>query len=280
MSKVTMNEMLTAVRKQGYAVGAFNIFNYVSARAVITAAEKQNKPVILQTSVGTVKYYGVKETAGMVKDLITHAKVPVYLHLDHCTEADFAKECVDAGWDAVMIDASQYSLAENIRITKEVVDYAHAQKVVVEGELGVIEGVEEEIQAASGKLADYQECLQYVTASGVDIFAPALGTAHGVYKGTPRIDFNLARQLGGGLGQPLVCHGGSGLSPETFRRLITDGISKVNISTALKHAYLGTARQYLDTNPDVSAPLKLEAAMFAALEATAAEHIQIFGNGK
>ena len=280
MSKLPMSQMLKKAKEGGYAVGAFNIFNHMTARAVIKAAEVVDKPVILQTSTGTVKYYGVKELSSMIHELIEQAKVPVYLHLDHCTDLVFAKECVDAGWDAVMIDASKHVIAENIRQTKEVVEYAHERQAEVEGELGVIEGVEEEIQAQNSELASFEECVQYVEESGVDIFAPALGTAHGVYTGTPVIHYDLVKQLGRSLDQPLVCHGGSGLSQETFQRLIDDGIAKVNISTILKQTYIHSAADYLKQHPDESAPLKLEEAMFCSLKEAIQEHIHIFSNGK
>lgn len=280
MNKVSMKEILKNAKTQGYAVGAFNIFNHISARAVIAAAEEMKKPVIVQTSVGTVKYYGVSELAGMIKVLSKGAAVPVYLHLDHCTDVELAKACVDAGWDTVMIDASKYPLAENIRITKEVSDYAHAHQVDVEGELGVIEGVEEDIQADSGVLAKYEDCIRFVKESHVDIFAPALGTAHGVYKGVPNLNYELVERLGNDLDEPIVCHGGTGLSKEAFERLITKGVSKVNISTALKHAYIDGTKKYLDENPDKYAPLELDEAMFKELKKTVKEHIELFNNGR
>lgn len=280
MKKLSMKEMLVEAKGQGYAVGAFNIFNDISARAVIAAAEELEKPVILQTSVGTARYYGTAQLADMISRLADRARVPVYLHLDHCTEISFARECIDAGWDAVMIDASKLPLAENIRITREVITYARAHQVDVEGELGVIEGVEEDIAAESGVLAKYEDCIEYVRESHADIFAPALGTAHGVYKGVPKINYQLVERLNGDVTVPLVCHGGSGLSRENFEKLINGGIAKINISTALKQAYIEGGKRYLEANPDQYAPLSLDQAAFEALKETALEHIALFAMGK
>lgn len=279
MNKTNIAEELKKAKENGYAVGAFNIFNYISAKAVISAAEELGKPVILQTSVGTVKYYGSKELFSMLDVLMKAAKVPVYLHLDHCTSVDFAKECVDAGWDSIMIDASKYPLEENIRMTREAADYAHLAGVKAEGELGIIEGVEEDIKADAGELAEYEECLYFVRESHIDLFAPALGTAHGVYKGVPKVNFDLAGQLSEALDTPIVCHGGTGLSDEAFARLISAGVAKINISTALKHAYIDGAKEYAAESPDEYAPLKIEEKMFQNLKETAKKHILLFSNG-
>lgn len=280
MEKTSIAQELKKARDAGYALGAFNIFNYVSARAVIVAAQEEKKPVILQTSVGTVRYYGAEKLYSMLDKIVNEAEVPVYLHLDHCTDVEFAKECVDAGWDSIMIDASKYPLDKNISITKEAADYAHQKGVQAEGELGVIEGVEEEVHADEGQLASYEECVRFVRESHVDLFAPALGTAHGVYKGIPKIDFELARQLGETIETPIVCHGGTGLSEETFSKLITEGVTKVNISTALKHAYIDGAKAYIEQKPEEYNPLKMEEEMFQKLKQVAADHIRIFANGK
>lgn len=280
MKKIGIVEELKKARDAQYAIGAFNIFNYISASAVIAAAEEMKKPVILQTSVGTVKYYGSRQLFAMLENLMREAEVPVYLHLDHCTDVEFARECTDAGWDSIMIDASKHPLEENIRITREAADYAHEKHIYAEGELGIIEGVEENVRAEKSELANYGECMHFVKDSHIDFFAPAIGTAHGVYHGTPKLDFDLVRQLGQNLEAPIVCHGGTGLDREAFQKLIFLGISKINISTALKHAYIDGARDYVTDASGGYAPLKMEERMFARLKETAKSHIEIFANGK
>ena len=278
MKKISIVTALQTARSKGYAIGAFNIFNYLSAKAAVEAAEECGVPVILQTSVGTVKYFGTKHLYSMLEYLRDHAEVPVYLHLDHCTSAQFAKECVDAGWDSVMIDASKYSYEDNIRMTREVSDYAHLHHIYAEGELGTIEGVEEEVCAGESKLASYEECLDFVKNTGIDLFAPAIGTAHGTYHGQPDIKFQLVEQLGEKLTQPIVCHGGTGLSKDTFEKLITLGIAKVNVSTALKHAYIDGMKKYAVEHPEEYAPLKAEESIYNEVKAVVKEHIKIFAH--
>lgn len=276
MKKISLRQELCDAKKEGKAIGAFNLFNYLSARAVVKAAEEMSTAVILQTSVGTVEYYGVKELYEMLRGLMESASVNVYLHLDHCTDTALAKACVDAGWDSVMIDASMLPMEENIEITREIVEYAHERHVDVEGELGAIAGVEENISVMQGSRVSLEECLFYVERSGVDIFAPALGTAHGIYRGKPEIHYELNEQLANCLKQPIVCHGGSGLSAEVFQRLIQGGLSKINISTALKHAYMDGLRQYLEDNSGRYAPLKLDDHAFERIRTTVKEHMAIF----
>lgn len=278
MKKITVVDALKEARENAYGVGAFNILDYTTASAVIAAAEIHKKPVILQTSVGTVKYYGAKRLGSMINTLKCDAKVPVFLHLDHCRFVEFAKECVDAGWDSIMIDASAFPLEENIQMTREAADYAHSRGVFAEGELGVIEGVEEEIHAETGKLADYEDCFKFVEESHIDFFAPAIGTAHGVYKKAPKLKFDLVEALGKEMEQPIVCHGGTGLSDETFRRLITLGIAKVNVSTALKHAYIDAAKAYLEEAGETYAPMKLIERQWQEVRDMAKRLIAVFAN--
>lgn len=279
MKTMTVVDALKEAREHGYGVGAFNIVDGTSARAVVKAAEDRKRPVILQTSVGTVTYYGARILGAMIHSLRRDAEVPVFLHLDHCRSVRLAKECVEAGWDSIMIDASALPFRENIQLTREAADYAHSRGAFAEGELGIIEGVEEEISAGEGKLADYQECLEFVEESHIDFFAPAIGTAHGVYRKAPQLNFDLVKALGKELEQPIVCHGGTGLSDETFRRLITLKVAKINVSTALKHSYIDATRTYFDTGEEY-APLKLIDLQYQAVREMAGRLIAVFDNGK
>lgn len=280
MEKTTILQELEKARTKGYAIGAFNIFDYTSAKAVIEAAEDCNKPVILQTSVATVKYYGARELSGMLHYLLKNAKVPAFLHLDHCRDVAFAKECVDAGWHSIMIDASAQPFDTNVKMTREAADYAHAHGAFAEGEIGIIEGVEDDIVAAAGKGAEAADCFRFVAESHLDYLAPAIGTAHGVYKASPQLNFALVEQLGKELPQPIVCHGGTGLSDETFIRLIDLGIAKVNVSTALKHAGIDGAKKYVSEKGDEYNPLNFDQYMFASLKETVKRHILVFANAK
>ena len=280
MNETTILQELNKARREGYAIGAFNIFDYTSARAVVAAAEECGKPVILQTSVGTVKYYGAEKLFNMLNYLLKNAVVPAFLHLDHCRDVAFAKECVDTGWDSIMIDASAQPIETNINMTREAAVYAHAHGVFVEGEIGVIEGVEEEIVSSKGEHADDAECFRFASESGLDYLAPAVGTAHGVYTAAPKLNFELVEKLGRELAQPIVLHGGTGLADDTFTRLIQLGISKVNVSTALKHAGIDGAKKYIMEQPQQYNPLKFHESMYESLKETVKRHILVFANSK
>ena len=259
-------------------MGAFNIFNHLSARAVVQAAAELDVPVILQTSVVTVKEFGPAVLGAMLRQIAESAPVNVLIHLDHCQDVELVKACVDAGWDSVMFDGSRLLIEDNIAGCCEVVEYAHGKGVQVEGELGRIVGVEDavKISADDASLAGLEESVYFVKESGIDAYAPAIGTAHGVYKGTPRINFDLVAQLKEAVDAPVVIHGGTGLSEDTFRRLIRGGGAKVNVSTAIKHAYLDTGREYFRDNPDKIDPIDFDRHLARAICTVAKEHMMIF----
>lgn len=279
MSLVSLKSMLIRATEEGYAVGAFNILNHLTAKAVIDTCERLSSPVIIQMSVKTVKQIGIKPTVDTILPLLTNAKIPATLHLDHCTDYDFAKACIDAGFPSIMIDVSKKSLDENIQITKEIKAYGASKKVDIEGELGAIVGVEEDIMVADddGRLADAASSKRYVAETGVDAFAPAIGTAHGLYKGEPVIDFERFAEIKTvTAGVPLVIHGGTGLANEVFKKLISMGGSKINISTAIKIAYLSSIKEFIGNNPNVSEPLQLDAFIVNAVSKTVEDHITLF----
>jgi fructose-bisphosphate aldolase class II len=271
-----LKTLLSQARKEHFAIGAFNIFDYLTTRAAIDAANAANTPILLQTSVGTVKKFGPQALFDMMNLLRKKSAVPVLIHLDHCTDPALAKACVDAGWDSVMIDMSAKALDENIAVTADVGEYAHKREVCVEGELGVIKGVEEEISSDVEKLASYEDCLRFLEGSGVDAFAPAIGTAHGLYKSEVKLNYDLVKKLADTTSTPVVVHGGTGLSDEQFARLIACGASKINVSTALKYAYIDGLRNYWNVHQDEYNPLKLNDAAEASVKKTVEEHILRF----
>jgi fructose-bisphosphate aldolase class II len=272
----SLKPLLSQARKGGYAVGAFNIFDYLTAKAAIDAANAVETPILLQTSVGTVKKFGPQALFDMLDLLRKGSAVPVLIHLDHCTDVNLAKTCVDTGWDSVMVDMSEKPLNENISLTAEVSNYAHERGICVEGELGVIKGVEEEISADVEKLASYEESLKFLEGTGVDAFAPAIGTAHGLYKSEVKLNYDLVKRLADTTEIPVVVHGGTGLSDEQFARLIVCGASKINVSTALKYAYIDGLRNYWTDHQDEYNPLKLNEAAEKAVKQTVEEHILRF----
>ena len=278
--KKTFLEELQDAKAGRYAVGAFNIFNYLSADAVVKAAAELDVPVILQTSVVTVKEFGPEKLGSMLRLIADQAPVNVLIHLDHCQDIELAKACVDAGWDSVMYDGSRLSLEDNIAGCREVVKYAHSKGVDVEGEFGRIVGVEDavKVSAEDASLAGLEDSIRFVRESGIDAYAPAIGTAHGVYIGTPTINFNLVAELKTAVDAPVVIHGGTGLSEDTFRRLIRNGGAKVNVSTAIKHAYLDTCKAYFTEYPDKLDPVGFDRCLGRAIMDTARAHMEIFTN--
>lgn len=275
----TMIPMLEAAQNDDYAVPAFNILNHITAQAVTDTCGEAGSPVILQTSVATVKQIGVNRLADILIPIAENASVPVAIHLDHCKDLELARLCIDAGWSSVMIDFSSLPLEENISKTSEIVQYAQGKQVSVEGELGAIVGVEDDISVsvADAFSANEDDALRFVEETGIHVFAPAIGTAHGLYKASPNIDFELFERLTKLLSLPLVIHGGTGLSEEVFKRLIKIGAAKINISTALKNAYMDGAKKYLDSaeNPN---PLKMDASIAQSIRQMALDHIHIFNS--
>ncbi len=264
--------------QKGIAVGAVNIFNYLTADAAITAAKELGVNLIIQTSAGTVEHFGADKLFAMVDAARKDAGITVALHLDHCRKTELGKACVDVGWDAVMMDFSHLPLEENIARTKEVADYAHAKGVAIEGEIGVISGVEEDIVAANEVKAGYDETVEFIKGSDIDVVAPAIGTAHGVYKGVPKLDFELVERLGKD-DTPIVIHGGSGLSAETFSRLIALGGRKVNISTVVKNAYLDTTKALVESGEKL-APIPFDTRVFEAVKDVVKKHLAVFSGLK
>ena len=258
MACVNMTDVLRKARSEGYGVGAFNILDYLSMRAVVRTAEELSAPVIIQTSVKTVLFWGYAAIRSWYRELAEGSPVPVVLHLDHCKDMDVARRCIAEGWTSVMIDASSKPFEENLQITRQVVTMARPASVSVEGELGEIGGVEEDIGAADAeaRLASVEKALLFCRSVAIDVLAPAIGTAHGIYKGEPRIAYDRLSAIGRGTGIPLALHGGTGLADEVFRRCISLGCAKVNISTMLKHTLVDSFIEYQDLHGSEYEPLK------------------------
>ena len=241
---VTSKEMIYAARKGGYAVPAFNAENLEMVQAIVAAAEKMKSPVMIQTTPSTVKYLTLRQAVAMVKAEAEAASVPVALHLDHCESYEDVMAAVEAGYTSVMIDGSKLPYEENIAVTKKVVEDARAKGVTVEAELGTVGG-KEDGHSAEIAYTDPAEALDFFSRTGVDIFAVAIGTAHGFYKGEPKLNFELLEKLADTIEAPLVLHGGSGVPDEMIRRTIELGINKVNYATELRAAMTAAVRDAL-----------------------------------
>ncbi len=280
MALVNMKQMLAVARQGGWAVAAFNPVDYASMKAIIQAAAELSAPVIVQTSAKTVKYYGHEPIVGWARELAASAGVPVALHLDHGKDLKLIGRCIETGWTAVMIDASDKPYDENLTLTRQVLTLADKRNVGVEAEIGEIGGVEEDIVVADedSHTADAEQALQFCRDTGnLAVFAPAIGTAHGVYKNAPKIDWDALSKIHAGTDTPLALHGGTGLTDDVIQRAIKLGCAKVNISTNLKHIFIDEFVNYHQANPREYEPLKVLEAQSRGMKALAVEKIRQFG---
>jgi ketose-bisphosphate aldolase len=280
MALENMRAMLAKAAAGRYGVGAFNILDYNSAKAVVQTAEELAAPVILQTSAKTVTFWGCRTLVGWVADLAGRAKAPVALHLDHCKDLSLIRECIETGWTSVMIDASAKPFEENLSLTRQVVEMARPKDVTVEAELGAIVGVEDDIHVKEqdSHLADPRQALEFCTRVRLDCFAPAIGTAHGIYKGEPKIAYHVLEEVATSTGVPIALHGGTGLSDGVFRRCIALGCAKVNISTQIKYAFIDGFVGYHNAHNTQYDPLKVLQAQFDEMKKAIVGNIKLFGS--
>ena len=257
MSFVTSEKMLLDAQKGGYAVGAFNVENMEMVMAVIAAADELRAPLMLQTTPSTIKYAGLDMYLANVKAAAERANVPVCLHLDHGDSFDLAMRALRTGYTSIMIDGSHNVFEENIAVTKAVADACRPSGIPVEAELGKVGGKEDDLDGGEGNgYTDPLEAKEFVERTGVTSLAVAIGTAHGVYKGVPKLDLDRLAEIRKVVDIPLVLHGASGLSEEAVVESIKRGICKVNFATELRIAYTDGVKEFLAANPDAFDPKK------------------------
>lgn len=282
MALVTSKELMLDAQKNHYAIGAFNVENMEMVQAVITAAEELRSPVILQTTPGTLKYAPPELFYANVAAAAKAASVPVVMHLDHGSSFDLALRAFRAGYTSIMIDGSQKAFEENIALTKAVVDACHAGGVPVEAELGKVGGKEDDLDG--GEDNGYtvpEEAAEFVARTGVDFLAVAIGTAHGVYKGIPKLDVERISRIAELVSVPLVLHGTSGVPDETVKECIARGMCKVNYATDLRIAFTEGVKEYLQKDPKVYDPKKYGAAGREKVRQYVMQKIKVCGsNGK
>ena len=287
MSIVNAREILIKATEEKYAVGAFNISNLILFETIVEVHIDQKAPLIIQTSVTPSKFLGREVIVAIYRTLAESAPIPICLHLDHCRDIDYCQQCADAGYTNIMIDASKESYEENVRQTKEVVDYCHdLGDISVEGELGLVMGVEDQIQVVEDEavLCNPEQALDFVDRTGVDLLAPAVGTVHGVYKTkSPKVDFErfgkIAQLINGRkVRAPLVIHGGSGLPADYVARLIELGGSKFNVSTDLKRTLIDTTYGYISRNRDEYNPGKIDLIVKDAIRDKVMHWIDMLGS--
>jgi fructose-bisphosphate aldolase class II len=276
-----MKEMLNTALKEGYAVGQFNINNLEWTQAILSAAEEEKSPVILGVSEGAARYMGgFTVVTSIVKALMNemNSTVPVAIHLDHGSSFDKCKAAIEAGFTSVMIDASHFSFEENVKITKQVVEYAHERGVSVEAELGTVGGQEDDVVADGVIYADPNECKELVNLSGIDCLAPALGSVHGPYKGEPKLGFEEMGLICKTIELPLVLHGGTGIPTDQIKKSISLGTAKINVNTENQIAFTKAARAILNSDPDVYDPRKFIGPGREAIKETVIGKIREFGS--
>lgn len=283
MSLVTTKEMFEKAMKEGYAIGAFNVNNMEIVQGIVDAAAEQNSPVILQASSSAIKYAKINYLMKMVEAAVEeHPNIPIAIHLDHGPDFETCKMCVDNGFTSVMFDGSKYDFEENIRLTKEVVEYAHAHGVVVEAELGKLAGIEDDVNVSENDAmyTDPDQAEEFVRRTGVDSLAIAIGTSHGAYKfkGEAKLRFDILKQIKERIpNTPIVLHGAStvipelvnmcneyggnipgakGVPDEILHEASISGVSKINVDTDLRLAMTAGIRKVFTEDPSAFDPRK------------------------
>ncbi len=280
MPLVPMKGLLDKARAGRYAVGAFNCNNMEIIQAIIAAAEAEQSPVIVQASQGAIKYAGIDYIVAMTRLAAESSRIPVALHLDHGTSYEQARLCIDRGFSSVMVDGSKLSVADNIALVNKVLADARPLGITVEGELGKITGTEDDI-FVSDKESMYtepEEARYFVAQTGVDALAVAIGTAHGQYKGVPKLDLERLEAIYQLVDTPIVLHGSSGVPDEAIRAAIARGVAKVNIDTNIREAFMAAAKAVITKNPDELDPRKMLGPAREAATAIIRQKIQVFGS--
>jgi fructose-bisphosphate aldolase class II len=306
MPLVTTKEMFAKAYKEGYAIGAFNVNNMEIVQGITEAAKEENAPLILQVSSGARKYAKHVYLMKLVEAALEDTGLPIALHLDHGADFEICKSCIDGGFTSVMIDGSSRPFAENIEVTKLVVDYAHARGVVVEGELGQLAGIEDEVKVEDHSYTDPSQVQEFVEKTGVDSLAIAIGTSHGAYKfkpgQNPQLRFDILEEITERLpGFPIVLHGASSVIPEMVEKINKYGgampdaigipedmlreaaksaVCKINIESDLRLAMTATGREYFAQNPSDFDPRQyLKPARDAIREMVKRKIINVLGCG-
>lgn len=280
MSLVTSKEMLETARNKGYAVGAFNVENMEMVMAVLAAAEETGSPVIMQTTPGTLKYAGLDYYLANVRAAAERTKIPVVMHLDHGNSFELACKAYRTGYTSIMIDGSKKPFEENIALTKSVVEVCHSGDVPVEGELGRVGGKEDDLDN-SGEINPYTdpaEAKEFVERTGVDTLAVGIGTSHGVYKGTPKVNVEVLSSIQKVVDIPLVMHGTSGVPDDQVCDCISRGICKVNYATDLRIAFTEGLKAHIAEHPDDFDPKKYCAPAMEKVEAYVMQKMEVVGS--
>lgn len=284
----TLREYINDAEKNSVAVGHFNISNLEGLHGIYNAAKKLNLPVIIGVSEGEEKFVGLHEVAALVKTIRERDNYPIFLNADHHSSFESVKACIDVGFDMVIIDGAKLPMDENIAMTKKCVDYARevtkntGRDIIVEAELGYIgsgSDIKDTIPEGAGVLTNPLDAKTFVDATGIDMFAPSVGSIHGLIKsGKPHIDAELVKQISETTGVPLVLHGGSGLRDEDFTNAIAAGISVVHINSEIRLAYRQAIEKFLNENPNEINPAKILTPAVSTIESVVESRLKLFNN--
>jgi len=272
-------KFIKKAQQKGVAIAAFNVHNLETIQAVVEAAAEERAPVIVQTTPGTLKHAGIEYIAACVKVAAELHDIPVALHVDHCPSYKTIVECIRNGYTSVMIDGSALPYEENVALVKKVVELAHCVGVAVEGELGRIGGAEDNlsIDEREATFTVPEEAKAFVEATGVDTLAVAIGTAHGVYKWEPKLDFKRLEDIRKLVDVPLVLHGASGVDDKSIKRAIAGGICKINIATELKIPMAEAIQGVFRKDPEENDPRKYMGAAKEAVKEVVRKKIRLCG---
>lgn len=282
---MTAKEVLKRAKQNGYALGAFNVCNLETLKAVVQAAKKLNSPIIIEASDGEISYIGFKELVALVNIYREKIQLPIILNLDHGKDFESCKKAIEAGFNYVHIDASKMPLEENIAITKEVVKLAHLHNVVVEGEMDRIEGSSEDHTnedpqkyQREGIYSDPQEARYFVEKTGIDVFASFVGNLHGVYSKEIKLNLELLKKISEALPNTfLSLHGGSGINPQDIKEAIKLGVVKINVNSELRIAFKLALQETLNTSSDI-ALYKLTPPAILEMQKVVEQKINLFGS--
>lgn len=272
--------MLLDAQKNRYAVPAFNIHNLETLQVVADTAKEMRSPLIIAVTPSTIDYARDEYVVAMAGVAARHTDTPIAIHLDHFEEIPKIKRAIDVGFKSCMIDASKEVFEENIAKVKEVVEYAHKYDATVEAELGKLVGIEDDlvVDEKDGMYTNPDDAVKFVEATGIDSLAVAIGTAHGLYKGKPKLDFDRLEQIRAKVSIPLVLHGASDVPDELVKKAISLGICKVNVATDLKIPFSDAIKKYFAENPKANDPRKYLSPAKEAMRQVARHKIEVCGS--
>ncbi|MBP6854932.1 MAG: class II fructose-bisphosphate aldolase family protein [Candidatus Pacebacteria bacterium] len=284
----TLREYIQDADTKGVAIGHFNISNLEALHGIYNAAKKLNLPVIIGVSEGEQKFAGIEEVAALVKTIRERDDYPIFLNADHHGSFESVRVCIDAGFDMVIFDGAKLSFDENVKITKQCVDYARevskntGRDILVEAELGYIgsgSDIKDSIPEGAGVLTKPEDAKKFVDETGVDMFAPSVGSIHGLIKsGKPHIDADLVKEIKDTVKIPLVLHGGSGLRDEDFTNAIKAGVSVVHINSEIRLAFRDEVKETIEENPNEITPAKILGPAVDAIEAVVEARLKLFNH--